>query len=567
MPSLSVYCLYSRSAAVVSSWYLLGLRALGPCRAIVASTATICSMADRSPERDVTSLPTPGAQRSTSALLPAFEPLSSSPALPRSLKRTRDALEDRPSYPTPVPTSSTAIQSSSPTRAHVPHPTTTRTISTFSERAPLASVPSIELAVDGQPTRLGRSSASCDLQLSSNRLISRIHVIARYKAAGHSMDVDRIQLHCVGWNAITVHCGGKPYELKKSETFTTDLRDSEILLDVHESRVRVHWPQKPHLGPASSDDEGSPTKRQRAMLRHSTPPSPSPAQTRCRPVSPVSPSPAVQAVLPSSPPLPAPIDPLAHGAPTPTVEIYEDPEPGDENMPPPSATQPSQAATHTLSQSLNVSIKSQDLLASPNLDFSDNDEENDPIIHSFGPFGANLLPRMASFNTASSPVRKGSPKPSKAPHTDPLRPSRSPAQPSSFSKDFDIKEHIVNQLAFSRLSSTPLSTILSHLPREAGIETKASLREIIDDLECVGEIVREGKDAAGKPLESEYYYLSEKDQDEQRKELVSNDLVKPGLRACRKQHKVGCLRPHRPFANFCIAIFLEEAKMRSMTMC
>lgn len=229
---------------------------------------------------------------------------------------------------------------------------------------------------------------------------------------------------------------------------------------------------------------------------------------------------------------------MTNEAPVPTVEIYEDPVPGDENMPPPSATQPSQAATHILSQSLNVSIKSQDLLASPNLDFSDNDEENDPIIHSFGPFGANLLPRMASFNTASSPVRRGSPKTSKTPHTDPLQPSRSPAQPSTYSQDLDVKEHIINQLAFSRLSSTPLSTILSHLPRDAGIATKANLQEIIDDLECVGEIVREGKDAAGKPLESEYYYLPDRDQDEQRKELVSNDLVKPGLRACRKQHKV-----------------------------
>ena len=401
-------------------------------------------------------------------------------------------------------------------------------------------MPSIELPVDGQPIRLGRSSASCDLQLSSNRLISRVHVIARYKGGIHSLDVDRVEIHCVGWNAITVHCGGKPYELKKGERFTSDLRDSEILLDVHESRVRVHWPEKPHLGPASSDeDEASPTKRQRAMMRHSTPPSPSPAQTRRQPVSPISPSPAVQALLPSSPPLVATTEPMSNEVPAPTVEIYEDPEPGDENMPPPSTTQPSQAATHILSQNLNASMRSQDLLASPNPDFDDdNDEENDPIIHSFGPFGANLLPRMASFNTGSSPIRRGSPKTSKTPHTDPLQPSRSPGQPSTLSQGFDIQEHIINQLAFSRLSSTPLSTILSHLPRDVGILTKSSLKDVIDDIECVSEIVREGKDAAGKALESEYYYLPEKDQDDKRKELVSNDLMKPGLRACRKQHKV-----------------------------
>ena len=49
---------------------------------------------------------------------------------------------------------------------------------------------------------------------------------------------------------------------------------------------------------------------------------------------------------------------------------------------------------------------------------------------------------------------------------------------------------------------------------------------------------REGKDAAGKKLESEYYYIPDEDKDEKRKEAVVNDLMKPGLRACRKQHKV-----------------------------
>jgi hypothetical protein len=402
-------------------------------------------------------------------------------------------------------------------------------------------VPSIELPSNGQPIRLGRSSASCDLQLSSNRLVSRVHVVARYKAGIHSLDVDRVEINCVGWNSINVHCGGKPYELKKGETFTTDIRDSEILLDVHDSRVRVHWPERPHLGPVSSDeDEGSPSKRQKAMLRHSTPPSPSPAQLRRQPVSPISPSPAAQAVLSSSPPVPATNTLSASDVPAPTVDIYEDPdpEPGDENIPPQGTAGPSQAATHILSQNLTASMRSQDSFASPNADFSDNDEENDPIIHSFGPFGANLLPRMASFTTGSSPVQRASPKTSKTPFTDPLQPSRSPGQPAIRSQGFDINEHIINQLAFSRLSSTPLSTILSHLPRDAGTVTKAGLKNIIDGMDCVGEVVREGKDAAGKVLESEYYYLPERDVNETRKEVVANDLMKPGLRACRKQHKV-----------------------------
>lgn len=51
--------------------------------------------------------------------------------------------------------------------------------------------------------------------------------------------------------------------------------------------------------------------------------------------------------------------------------------------------------------------------------------------------------------------------------------------------------------------------------------------------------IRQGRqDAAGKRLESEYYYIPDKDEDEKRKEAVVTELMKPGLRACRKQHKV-----------------------------
>jgi len=65
---------------------------------------------------------------------------------------------------------------------------------------------------------------------------------------------------------------------------------------------------------------------------------------------------------------------------------------------------------------------------------------------------------------------------------------------------------------------------------------------VITETACIGEVAREGKDAAGKPLESEYYYIPDQDEDEKRKEAVVNDLRKPGLRACRKQHKV-CFSP------------------------
>ena len=173
-------------------------------------------------------------------------------------------------------------------------------------------------------------------------------------------------------------------------------------------------------------------------------------------------------------------------------------------------------------------------------------------MHSLGPFGANILDRVANFGAEASPAqtpaeraRDRSPFVQKAPAT---RRELSPAADNIIHNDdlaHKIVNHVINQLAFSRLSSTPLSTILHNLPselRSLGAEaeslTTAQLKALIDGASCVGEVPRAGKDAAGKALESEYYYVPEEDTDEGRRDAVVEGLRKPGLRSCRKQHKV-----------------------------
>ena len=114
-----------------------------------------------------------------------------------------------------------------------------------------------------------------------------------------------------------------------------------------------------------------------------------------------------------------------------------------------------------------------------------------------------------------------------------------------------IKNHVINQLAFSRVHSIPLSTIHTNLPAELrgamakpsdtenkNILTSSDLKTILDGIPCVGEISREGKDAAGKLLESEFYYMPERDADEMRRQTVTQSLGKTSIRAARKQHKV-----------------------------
>lgn len=492
--------------------------------------------------------PVAGVKR-PAALLPAFEPLSSSPSLPRPQKRM--ALESAIStYPTPVPTSSTHIMSSSPPPGiAVANPSTRRTFSANSERAPLSAVPTLMLPENGEPLLMGRSSASCHHQLAASRMISRVHVKATYKPAPNPFDRDRVEIMCMGWNGIKIHCQGKKYDLAKGKTFTSDIKDADIMIDVHEARVLVQWPRNeadrkdcPSTDSEQTCDEGTPT--QKTHSRRALQDSPFPQNERL--ASPVSPSPAVQRALPPSSPLFTPSRSRAAA-----VVVYED------------EASPLKRHNTVIGLSSQSARRASAILQADltrREEDSDNDEENDPIVHSFGPFGDNLLPRLASFH-AESPSRSA-----RSPRTllpaQPLQPTLSPRQPSKPQESREttptkenpqldseayerVRNHAVNQLAFSRLSSTPFSTILNNLPpsfwrSSAGASgpSRHEIRYILENTKCIGKVAREGKDAAGKPLESEFYYVPDDDDDDMRRETVVNNLRKPGLRNCRKQHKV-----------------------------
>lgn len=351
--------------------------------------------------------------------------------------------------------------------------------------------------------------------------VRALYVIASPPASG------KIQVECMGWNGARVHCQGKAWMLQKGDSFTSENMDADVMVDVQDARVLVKWPREGNkiTTPADSelDDENSPRPIHLGTRRS---PYSSPLRQRTL-QSPISPSPAVQAAhasssifLSSDPPLPPPI------------QVYEDE--AEEVIAAAEETQ----STQKLSQPLEANT-----FVLPN-DFSDADEENDPVVHSFGPFGSDILPRMESF-TAGSPRRR------------PLKPgnrlSVSPKhQTSSDSTDEDIFDslinHVINQLAYSRLSSTPLSILFDHLPAPLKVSDPSSkdkkglsvesLKKILDATKCIGKVEREGKDAAGKKLESEYYYIADLDNDLTRKDAVVEGLRKPGLRACRKQHKV-----------------------------
>ncbi|KAK7928239.1 Protein PLM2 [Apiospora marii] len=472
------------------------------------------------------SSPTKGMKRSAPSLLPPFEPLSSSPGFPRPLKRQARAgsigANNYLKYPTPVPTSSTGILSSSPPHVHGPRPSLVRTQSVASERAPLSAVPSVDLNENGETLLMGRSSNSSHFQLSANRLVSRIHVKARYLPAADPLEPNKIEIICNGWNGLKLHCQGRTWDLAKGDTFTSETENAEIMLDVHDSRVMVRWPKRDaaaNLSDSSWDDSPRVRHNRQGSVSDLLQSSPLRRQTRIK--SPESPTPFSK----SSSSIDSLLENEVGGEP---VHIYEDPDADEPELP-------------QTTFDVDVSFAQTEITNSFSSDLSeldgenDPDEENDPIVHSFGPFGANLTNRLAGITAAGSPrqpSRLGS-------GSTTAHPSIEPEEPLNVNIDVDaVRNHVINQLAYSRLSSNPLSGILNNLPSEEKKDlTKNDLRRIIEATECIGIIARQGKDAAGKPLESEYYYVPERDTDDSRRLAVTDGLRKPSLRACRKQHK------------------------------
>ncbi|KAJ4387123.1 target of SBF [Gnomoniopsis smithogilvyi] len=553
---------------------------------------------------------------SQSQLLPPLELLSSSPGLPNATSTRRQSRPGSSSkgpaainnshaylkYPTPVPTSSTGILSSSPPRVaqnaantrHVPQ----RAPSVVSERAPLSAMPSIDLNENGDTVLMGRSSNSSHYQLSANRLISRVHVKARYIPASVPLQPNKIEVECNGWNGLKLHCQGRSYDMHKGEVLTFETEGAEIMLDVQDARVLLHWPKRDvRDGLADLGWEDSPRS-----VRNGLSPVPGDGSPRARAVANgidvglglLQSSPLRRAARISSPVSPTPAHASLHqstngDAPSnsqhssvlsdlpsvserdQSVEIYEDEDVDQaESIRRPSTA--NQSFITDVSKSFSSDLS--DVLSDEeNMDQNDPNEENDPIITSFGPYGANLNSRMASFSAASpkrrrldsgaytsssslaensrrssksastprqdDSVRKGSATPTPDDHIEASDAGKEPVVVPDLSHVdvATITNHVINQLAFSRLSSNPLSTLLSNLPAEdkRGL-SREELKYIVEVTTCIGTIERQGKDADGKALESQYYYVPERDSDENRRAAVVDGLRKPTLRNCRKHH-------------------------------
>lgn len=101
----------------------------------------------------------------------------------------------------------------------------------------------------------------------------------------------------------------------------------------------------------------------------------------------------------------------------------------------------------------------------------------------------------------------------------------------------EIQHILSNHLAFAAQQQTPLSQLQKTSKSVSQLNTD-ELRILLENEASIGVIKREGKDAAGKLLEEEFYYDIENDSDEDRKRLVTSlKGGRAGIRSSRKMHK------------------------------
>lgn len=335
-----------------------------------------------------------------------------------------------------------------------------------------------------------------------------------------------IELLCIGWNGAKVHCQGKVWDLQKDDIFCSESENVDLLLDVHDSRVFITWPGKScssgaslpkntdssHAAPRitrspSADDENiDPMERARRIN----------ARPKLTPVSPL------RKRGYANSPITLPSESMTETF----LEIYED------------ESEPEAEIGDKTQVQLPPALS--DIPSSPVRDL---DEEIEPITKNSVAFSFDsdpVLPPVPTCSTAEPlkdvmktppPSFRRRPRASTSPASSPQRPSES----VSSHKSLTIQNHLTNQLAFSRINSIPLSELYRNLPLDlAATVTKDRVQSILSEIPCVGEIKRVGKDAAGKPLEHQYYYIPDADTDEVRKMAIGG---RTGMRSCRKTHK------------------------------
>ncbi|KAG0236255.1 hypothetical protein BGW41_000516 [Actinomortierella wolfii] len=131
-----------------------------------------------------------------------------------------------------------------------------------------------------------------------------------------------------------------------------------------------------------------------------------------------------------------------------------------------------------------------------------------------------------------------------SPQEDDKEQSSSSTSPASSKPKTDYTEMIIDTLVFARKKkSMTLSELYDEMmvsqpslvKSQDPVEFKEELLRCLSGAKCVGKIVRKGKDAYNKPLESQWYYIPEMDHNVMRK--LTRQEVMPSARKCTLKDK------------------------------
>lgn len=410
-------------------------------------------------------------------LLPPFDPVSSpiQEEFPKKIQFTAAAFAP---YATPAPTSSPRPSGRGyEEEIDIKSGYSPSSPKEFDIRSPLADVILANVHKSGAPITIGRSSQSSTYAVScKNRLVSRVHVSIHYDT-----ELKKICFKCVGWNGCMVYSpnetGQDEFWLSKGETIEMEEKEG-ISVDIRGERVVLNI-----IDDHDTDLEISPIK---ALESESD----------------ITPESKFVLIKESS-----------------SVSLKRTRENTEDYTSTFKRVRTSESSQETIQELDYVNELSPPYTSDPvepihEYETPPQDENNEPIE------SKSLLDLPEVKQAIQNNIIKVSPKKS--------------VQDFAFPEDHTL-HLIIDHLAFSRLSSTPLSLLQKAIP----LHMHSHLASILKSLpSSIGVIQRKGKDAAGKPLEEEYYYIAENDDDEDRKQTVEQLRgTTLTIRSCRKNHK------------------------------
>lgn len=508
--------------------------------------------------------------KSTQGLLPGFDG-------GKEIEIFRDAV----AYPSPAPTSSVGVHSSSAPSTPV------KKKSNELARPPLQQMLVIRLPLTGQPVTIGRSSKSSNFALkATNKLASRVHAKIWY-AKG-----DFVVIECLGYNGLVVYVPGsngepESYDVVFNQQIWIEKVDG-IFLEVAGDRALIEY--EPSTDSDLTEDLSYDENAEQNFDVPSSPaqmmmPSSSAAEKFAADVleslhnSPAPPEkkPENETVTSTEPDLKSSsnieiTEPIGK-SPVKALEIIPDSSNKEqENRPTNSSDQVSienASSPGKLNNNNNTEQAHPKLLGQVKESISESQDEsgktslNESILSS-NPVDTVMQETNEAESTLSQPsgpneelhenplVSKEEEQPASSDHVAAHKHKRSHKRhrsealtllpPSPVKKvtpshnDEEVRNIVINHVAFSRLTSTPLSDIIDS-SRNLQRIPRVEVERILAETPSVGIIPREGKDALGKPLEAEYYYMIENDPNQVRRELVEDAKGHRTLRSCRRSHK------------------------------